>query len=155
MNNEKEWYQSKKFWTFVILVAVFAANGIFGWHLNAEEIAAVGVPGILYIIAECFLDHKRMQAQNPLRSADYRNALEDLVSDFYDYATAKDEGIDQHAQEVKGKVMDALEVLINPKVWDAAEDVGSEIVRLVLKLYREDQKVQEGADLAQKMKKAE
>ncbi|HET7657829.1 MAG TPA: hypothetical protein VFK37_06015 [Bacillales bacterium] len=152
---ETKWFQSKKFWTFILLSATMAANGIFGWHLNGEEIAAVAVPGITYILAEFFLDHRRIQAKNPFRNSGYRDSLEDLVSEFYDYATAKNEGIDQHAQEVKGKVMNALYLFLDPDVWDHAEQVGTEIWRMVLKLYREDKKVQEGADLAQKVKKAE
>lgn len=148
MNQEKKWFMSKKFWTPIFVAVIVALNNAFGWNIPEEQMLTVGVPFVIYLIGEFYLDRKRQKEQiHPLTDPKVRDAIEDLVSDFYDYAAAKDQGIEQHAQAIKDRVMSALEILMDPAFSKDAKAIGSEIVRIVMKMYKEDKKMQEGAEL--------
>lgn len=146
--DNKKWFMSKKFWTPVVMAAVVAMNNAFGWHIPEDQVLAVAVPFIIYLIGEFFMDAKReSKAKNPLHDPVVRDAIEALVSDAYDYSMARADGIETHAAAVKEKVMAGLHVILDPKYTKDPKTLGGEILRQVLKMYREDQKIKEGADL--------
>ena len=71
------------------------------------------------------------------------------MSDFYDFALAKENGISQHSLQVKEKVMDGLQLILDPKFQKDSADISQEILRIVLKFYKEDQSMSKGAALVQ------
>lgn len=149
MNEDRKWYMSKKFWTPIITAIIVALNSAFGWNIPEEQMLAVFVPVIIYLVGEFILDRKREKAiLSPLADPSVREAIESLASEFYDYAAAKDEGIEAHAQKVKDRVMSGLHTLLDEEFTNSTKVIGSEVIRIILKMYREDQKLTEGVDLA-------
>jgi hypothetical protein len=155
---ERKWFMSKKFWTPIITAVIVALNSGMGWNIPEDQMLAVFVPVIIYLIGEFYLDRKREKAVlNPLADPSVRDAIEALASDFYDYSAARSDGIENHAVDVKEKVMAGLHNLLDPEFTKETKAIGAEVIRMIMKFYKEDQKMAEGADLVRSSmtKKAE
>lgn len=146
---EKKWFASKKFISIIAGVIATLLNKYLELGLSMEEMTLLIGSLITYIFVEAGLDAKRSKGSyHPLQDPAVRDALESLISDGYDFAAARSNGIHAHIQEIKSHVFDGLIHLgISAKILDDSEEFAKEISRIVLKMYREDQKMKEGADL--------
>lgn len=54
--DRKPFWRSKKWWAAFIAAAIPVLNQFFGWNLNAEELAAVVLPLIAYVLGEAWAD---------------------------------------------------------------------------------------------------
>ncbi len=52
----KPWYLSKKWWMSILAVTIPVLNNRFGWDLQAEEMAAIIAPIVVYVAAEAGTD---------------------------------------------------------------------------------------------------
>jgi hypothetical protein len=148
VENQSKWYHSKKFVSVIVAMLTFALNDRLGLNIDEETLGWIVGVVITYIVAQLGLDLKdRSGKKHSLQDPVVRDAIESLVSDFYDYALAKDKGISQHSLEVKEKVMEGLRIIMDPKFQKDAKDISQEILRLVMKFYKEDQNMSKGADL--------
>lgn len=147
-NNNLKWYQSKKFITIIVAILAFVLNDKMGLNIDEEQLAGIVALVLSFILAQFGLDLKdRNEKKSSLQDPVIRDAIENLVSDFYDYGAARADGLSQHSLEVKEKVMTGLEIILDPKFQKDAKDISQEIIRMVMKLYREDQNMTKGADI--------
>jgi hypothetical protein len=163
---EKKWYESKKFWTVIVTAMIGAGNEAFDWGISTDQGLSMMVFALAYVLIQAGLDwykEKRgIKDVDPLAMPMVREAIESLVNEFYDYQAARADGISVHAKEVKKLIIESLDELITAELYDKLKDnadVVDEIIRQVLKLYNQDVKMVEGADLARSsmpmVKKAE
>jgi hypothetical protein len=145
----KKWYQSKKFMSTMVTIIAMMLNKYLHLGLSQDEMLILVGSLVSYLLVEFGLDTQRQKGSyHPLQDPAVRDALESLISDAYDFTIARADGINTHIQSVKEKVFDGLNHLGVPaNILHDSEDFGKEITRIVLKLYREDQKMKEGADL--------
>lgn len=152
---EKKWYQSKKFISALATIAAILISEYSGLDLSIEQLSLVVGSFLTYILVEFGLDAKRQKGSyHPLQDPAVRDAMESLISDLYDFSMARTEGIDAHIKQVKEKVINGLTEMGIPKnVIQDGEELSKEITRILIKLYREDQKMTEGADLVRRSAK--
>jgi hypothetical protein len=143
-----KWYQSKKFIAIIVGILAFVLNDRMGFHIDEAGLTGIVALIIAFVSAQFGLDMKdRNAVKNAMQDPITRDAIESLVSDFYDFALAKEDGISQHSLQVKEKVMDGLQLILDPKFHKDTTDISQEILRIVLKFYKEDQSMTKGADL--------
>ena len=147
---EKKWYQSKKFIAIIAGILAFVLNDRMGLHIDEVDLAGIVALIIAFVGAQFGLDVKDRNAlKNAMQDPITRDAIESLETDIYDFALAKENGISQHSLQVKEKVMDGLQLILDPKFQKDAADISQEILRIVLKFYKEDQSMSKGAALVQ------
>lgn len=143
-----KWYQSKKFIAIIVGILAFVLNDRMGLHIDEMDLAGIVALIIAFVSAQFGLDIKdRNAVKNAMQDPITRDAIESLVSDFYDFGLAKENGISQHSLQVKEKVMDGLQLILDPKFHKDTTDISQEVLRIVLKFYKEDQSMTKGADL--------
>lgn len=145
----KKWYQSKKFISAIATIIALLINKYFDLGMSTEELILLVGSFLTYILVEFGLDAQREKGSyHPLQDPAVRDAMESLISDLYDFSMAQSEGIDAHVQQVKERVINGLTSMGIPKnVIKDGEQLSKEITRILIKMYREDQKMKEGADL--------
>lgn len=145
---DRKWYQSKKFAAILVAILAFVLDEKLELQIEDETLFSIVGLAITFIVAQFGLDLKdRQQLKTAIQDPVVRDAIESLVSEFYDYGLAKSGGISQHSLEVKEKVMEGLSLILDPKFQKDAKEVQEEIVRLILKMYKEDNSMTKGADL--------
>lgn len=158
----KKWYQSKKFWLALAGALIPLLNQYTGLNLPAEQIQMI--IGILFagIVVEGGLDAQRQNSATKLAAAaapDFtaiqlpmiREILDSLVNDEYNYQTARTDGISEHARQIWERVMQNIQVLITPDLYElvkADEQIHAEVMRQIFKKYNQDISMSEGAELA-------
>jgi hypothetical protein len=145
---DKKWYHSKKFVTVIVTILSLFLNEYLGIGIDDQTLTVLVGVILTYILAQFGLDLKdKNKDKTSIQDPVVRDSIEALVSDFYDYAAAKDKGISEHSLEVKEKVMSGLELILDPKFHKDAKEISQEVIRLVMKFYREDQSMKKGADI--------
>lgn len=146
---EKKWYQSKKFIAAIATIIAIMLQNYLDLGLSTEELSLLVGSFLTYILVEFGLDRQREKGSyHPLQDPAVRDAMESLISDFYDFGAARSGGLEAHVQDVKQKVISGLGGMGIPQnVIQDGEDLSKEITRILIKMYREDQKMKEGADL--------
>jgi hypothetical protein len=149
---EKKWYQSKKFISALAMITALLLNKYLELDMSTEELSILVGSFLTYILVEFGLDAKREKGSyHPLQDPAVRDAMESLISDLYDFSMAQTEGIDAHIKKVKDRVINGLtEIGIPASVIKDGEELSKEITRIIIKMYREDQKMTEGADLVRR-----
>ncbi len=59
----KPWFKSKKWWMTVLALIVPVLNSRFGWELQVEELVAIILPIIAYVVVEGWTDSSHAQKQ--------------------------------------------------------------------------------------------
>jgi hypothetical protein len=149
---EKKWYQSKKFISALATIAAILISEYSGLDLSVEQLTLLVGSFLTYILVEFGLDRTRAKGSyHPLQDPAVRDAMEALISDMYDFGSARADGIDNHISQVKEKVITGLTGIGIPQsVIKDGEELSREITRIIIKMYREDQKMTEGADLVRR-----
>lgn len=148
MGEVYKWYQSKKFITVLVALLSLLVNDYLGLNLSEMELTSIVGLAIAFITAQTTLDYKdRKNLKTALQDPILRDALEALVEDAYDYSLAKDGNITAHSVEVKEKVLAGLEIILDPKFLKESQEISQEIIRLIMKLYKEDQNMSKGANV--------
>ena len=150
---EKNWYASKKLWVTVLTILITGLNEQFGWNIATDESLLIMGAGLIYVLIQAGLDwYERFQygkQKPPIAYAIIREAIESIVSDLYDYAEAKNSGIQVHADHIQQQSLDQLKKVAPQHADRIANDpeVKEEILRKVMKNYNEDKSLYQGAEL--------
>lgn len=152
---DKKWYQSKKFIAAIATIVAIVLQRYLGIDMDTDQLALLVGAFISYLLVETGLDVSRAKGSyHPLQDPAVRTALEALIAETYDFAAAQKSGLDAYVKEVTEKVITGLENIGVPKsVLQGSEELTKEITRILVKMYQEDQKMKEGADLVAKASK--
>lgn len=155
--DEKKWYQSKKFATVIVTALISFGNETFNWGISEDQTLAGMIFALIYVLIQTGLDwyklRKKRHEKDPIQSPMIREGVESLVTHYYDFQAADEKGINVHAKEVVSLVLDGLTDLVGSVHYgelDQNKALSEEIIRQVFKMYNQDVKMKEGAELVKR-----
>lgn len=155
--DEKKWYQSKKFATVIVTALISFGNETFNWGISEDQTLAGMIFALVYVVIQTGLDwyklRKKRHELDPLMSPMIREGIESLVTHYYDFQAADEKGINVHTKEVVSLVLGGLTDLIGTDHYGDLETnkgIAEEIIRQVFKMYNQDVKMKEGAELVKR-----